>query len=288
LPLTENNYEYAKKRLFALLGSRLMTTKANLRQDYEEVFKKWEKLGYIERAIDTNPTRPNTWHWAHFPIMKEQKETSKIKPVFDGAAKVKGECINDHIQTGPTVINELVAVVHRFRQYDYAVTGDIKEMLLQVRVPPEEREYLRFLWYEAGKVVIYWNRVHLFGKCDSPCVAMAAIFLQALKHKDKFSEAFETISKASLVDDMADSRPTKKHMEDLVTQLIGFFPLCAMEIRKFISNSYHVMRDLKSDLRIKDLQDDELLKDIFEGKVEPSKVKVLRFVMELCGGHFRL
>jgi hypothetical protein len=41
LPLTENNYEYAKKRLFALLGSKLMTTKANLLQDYEEVFKKW-------------------------------------------------------------------------------------------------------------------------------------------------------------------------------------------------------------------------------------------------------
>jgi hypothetical protein len=93
---------------------------------------------------------------------------------------------------------------------------------------------------------------------------MAAIFLQALKHKDKFPEAFETIAKASLVDNMTDSRPTKKHMEDLVTQLIGFFPLCPMEIRKFISNSHHIMKDLKSDLRIKDLQNDELYKMLQE------------------------
>jgi hypothetical protein len=47
-------------------------------------------------------------------------------------------------------MNELVAVVHRFRQYDHAVTGDVKEMFLQVRVPNEERDYLRFLWCEEG------------------------------------------------------------------------------------------------------------------------------------------
>jgi hypothetical protein len=52
-------------------------------------------------------------------------------------------------------------------------------------------------------------QVHLFGKGDSPCVAMAAIFLQALKHRETFPEAFQTIAKASLVDDMADSRPTQ-------------------------------------------------------------------------------
>jgi hypothetical protein len=121
--------------------------------------------------------------------------------VFDGAAKFQGVCINDYIRTGPSVMNELVAVVHRFRQYNHAVMGDVKEMFLQVRVPNEERDYLRFLWYEEGRIVIYRYKVHLFGKCDSPCVSMAAIFLQTLKYKDKFPEAFETIAKASLVDE---------------------------------------------------------------------------------------
>jgi hypothetical protein len=60
---------------------------------------------------------------------------------------------------------------------------------------------------------------------------MAAIFLQALKYKDKFPEAFETIAKASLVDDMADSRPKKEGMQELIKQLIKFFPSCAMKIR---------------------------------------------------------
>jgi hypothetical protein len=148
-------------------------------------------------------------------------------------------------------------------------------MFLQVRVPNEERDYLRFLWYEEGRVVIYRYKVHLFGKCDSPCVLITAIFLQALKYKDKFPEAFETIAKASLVDNMADSRPKKEGMQELIKQLIEFFPRCAMEIQKFIGNTYDLMKELKLELRITDLQDDKTLGEIFEGIKKPTKVKVL-------------
>jgi hypothetical protein len=84
---------------------------------------------------------------------------------------------------------------------------------LQVRVPLLEKDYLQFLWYKNDAVIIYTYRVHLFGKCDSPCVSMAAIFLQALNHKAKLPEAFETIAKASLVDDMADVFEAKQSMK---------------------------------------------------------------------------
>jgi hypothetical protein len=39
-------------------------------------------------------------------------------------------------------------------------TGDIKEMFLQVRVPPSEKDYLRFLWYENDAVVPVLNVRH--------------------------------------------------------------------------------------------------------------------------------
>jgi hypothetical protein len=61
-PLTPSNYEYAKVRLFSLLGSKLMTCNETLLRDYEQVFLKWEKLGYIERVEDNNPTKRNMWY----------------------------------------------------------------------------------------------------------------------------------------------------------------------------------------------------------------------------------
>jgi hypothetical protein len=64
-----------------------MTTNPALINDYHQVFKKREASGNIEKIVDTNPARVNLWYWAHFPIVKEEKETTKIRPVFDGAAK---------------------------------------------------------------------------------------------------------------------------------------------------------------------------------------------------------
>jgi hypothetical protein len=69
----ENNYKYAKTRLFSLLGSKVMTSSTTLLNDYEQVIKKWEASGYIEKVQDENPMRPNVWYWAHFPILKEEK-----------------------------------------------------------------------------------------------------------------------------------------------------------------------------------------------------------------------
>jgi hypothetical protein len=113
-----NNYEYAKNRLFLLLGSKCITSNDKLLKDYGEVIEKWEESVYIEKVVDPNLTRLNLWYWAHFSVIKSEKESTKIRLVFDGAAKFRGICINDYIMTGPSVMNKLVAVVNRFQQYD--------------------------------------------------------------------------------------------------------------------------------------------------------------------------
>jgi hypothetical protein len=79
--------------------------------------------------------------------------------------------------------HKLVTVMHHFRKYDYAMTGDIKEMFLQVVVPEEDRDYLRILIYKEDQLLIYRWKVHLFGKTYSLCVAMMAVFTQILKEQ---------------------------------------------------------------------------------------------------------
>jgi hypothetical protein len=104
--------------------------------------EKWEQAGYIEQILDPSPRRSRVWYAPHFPVVRMQKETTKIRPVFDCAAKVKGLCLNDFLTKGPQVMNELLTVMHYFRQYDIAMTGDIKEMFLQVLVEQEDRDFL--------------------------------------------------------------------------------------------------------------------------------------------------
>jgi hypothetical protein len=209
-------------------------------------------------------------------VLRMQKETTKIRPVFDCAAKTKGVCLNDFLTQGPQVMNELVSVMHYFRRYDIAMTGDIAEMFLQVQVAEEDRDYLRFLIFREEQLLIYRWRVHLFGKTDSPCIAMVAVFTQILKQKDMYPEAYKTITTASLVDDMADSRPTTQQTEVLINELSDFFPNhCAMHRRKFVVNDKKLMLKIPNDDRIEALKEDTVVEEIFSGNREQPSVKIL-------------
>jgi hypothetical protein len=213
---------------------------------------------------------------ATLPVLRMQKETTKIRPVFDCGAKTKGVCQKDFLTQGPQVMNELVSVMHYFRRYDVAMTGDIAEMFLQVHVPEEDKDYLRFPIFREDQLLIYRWRGHLFGKTDSPCIAMMAVFTQILIQKDVYPEAYKTITTASLVDDMADSRPTTQQIEVLINELSDFFPkYCAMYIRKFVVNDKELMLKIPNDDRIQALKEDKVVEDIFSEKLEQPSVKIL-------------
>jgi hypothetical protein len=236
-PTLKNNFKLAKKILFSLLSSKLITTTSNLLDDYNAIFKKWEKANYIEQINNPYPHRQGMWYSPHFPVVRMHKETTKIRPVFDCAAKYQGLSLNDCLMQGPQVMNELVTVLHHFRNFDVAMTGDIAEMFLQAQVPQQEIDKLRSLLYVEGQLQVYrWN-VHLFGKTDRPFIAMMAVFTTIMENKNLYPEAFAIITTASLVNDMADSRPSTQQVKVLIDQLSEFFPKhCSMHIRKYVAN----------------------------------------------------
>jgi hypothetical protein len=140
-PNIPNNYTMCKNRLISLLSYKLITTTTQLLGDYHAIFQKWEDKGYIEQVLDPYRGRQGVWYAPHFPVLRMQKETTKIRPVFDCAAETKGVCENDFLTQGPQVMNELGSVMHYFRRYDIAMTGDIAEMFLQVQVAEEDKDY---------------------------------------------------------------------------------------------------------------------------------------------------
>ncbi|ROT78831.1 hypothetical protein C7M84_002458 [Penaeus vannamei] len=102
----------------------------------------------------------------------------KVRVVYDLKAKFNGTSLNDHLLQGPDLTNPLIGVLMRFRHGHYAVTADIEEMFYQVKVPLEDRDVFRFLWWSDGDinkpVSDYRMNVHVFGARSSPsCVNYA-------------------------------------------------------------------------------------------------------------------
>ena len=88
----------------------------------------------------------------------------KVRRVLNGAAKFQGQSLNNELLTGPDLLQSLIHILFRFREYPHAVSADFEGMFLKVGVIPEDRPSLRFLWPEdpASENDVYQNVRHIF------------------------------------------------------------------------------------------------------------------------------
>jgi hypothetical protein len=117
-----------------------------------------------------------------------------------------GISLNSLLLQGPDLANNLLGVLMRFRLEKVPLLGDIESMFYQVKVPPKDRNFLRFLWWPNGnyntKTEVYRMTVHLFGATSSPSVCNFALKRIAKEYGRQYDkQASETIQKNMYVDD---------------------------------------------------------------------------------------
>ena len=67
-----------------------------------------------------------------------------MRRVLNDAAKFHGFLLNNALLTGPDLLQSLIHIIFRFRQYPNAVSADIEGMFLQVEVIPKHQPFIRF------------------------------------------------------------------------------------------------------------------------------------------------
>jgi len=239
------NFEYAKKRLSCTL--KRLEKNSNAKEAYENIFEDYEKKGFI-RALKQNEQL--SWFIPHFPVIRPEKETTKVRAVFDASARINGFSLNDMLETGPKLYNELWDILLRFRRFEHALICDIKEMYLQVQVNEADRKFLNFLWFKNGSLTPFqFNRLP-FGLNCSPFLAQLIIQEHARKNVKLFSEAAESILQSTYMDDTLDSVTTVEKGKKLIDQLRSLLATAGMEPKKWGSNSKELLKHLPDDLKV--------------------------------------
>ena len=139
-----DNYEAALRRLTATEKS--ISKDPEKASVYEDVL-----MGYVTKGHARKLTREEartrtskTWFLPHHGVSNPNKK--KLRVVFDAAAPFQGTSLNDHLLTGPDLLQSLVGILLRFREERVAIMADITEMFHQVGVRPEDQPALTFLW----------------------------------------------------------------------------------------------------------------------------------------------
>lgn len=260
-----NNKKTAQKRIESLKTKfvRDPTYFAKYSEFVEDLFKK----GYAEPAISSTGDLEECgkWYMPHHGVFHPQKP-EKLRVVFDCASKYKGSSLNDHLLQGPDLANSLVEVLTRFRYGTVAFVADIESMFYQVKVPPKDREFLRFLWFPDGNLnkEPYECRmtVHVFGASSSPSCANFALRKTAEDYgKEHMSESRETVLKNFYVDDCLKSVPN----EDMASRIAhDVKELCSkggFNLTKYISNSRNLLQSFPLECQSKKVRELDLCRD---------------------------
>ena len=148
----------------------ILQRRPEVARKYNEVLSSQRKDTSEKGTPEESMVRPK-WFLPHFPVICEDKATTKFKSVFDSAAKFKGHSLNDMMHAGPKLQNDLVGILICFRPESVALVGDICEMFLQLGLAEKDRPYHCILWcsFETFRPVdVYEFLRFIFGDKASP------------------------------------------------------------------------------------------------------------------------
>ncbi|XP_052431710.1 uncharacterized protein LOC127972320 [Carassius gibelio] len=174
--------------------------------------------------------------------------------------------LNSQLLQGPNLTNTLIGVLTRFREEPIAMMADVESMFYQVRVPEEDADLLRFLWWPEGNlnapIEEFRMMVHLFGATSSPSCASYALKRTAEDRKEVASpKAVETVIHNFYVDDCLKSVSTEQEAIDLASDVRKLCAEGGFCLTKWVSNSRKVLLSIPEDQRASGIKDLDLDQD---------------------------
>ncbi|KAK7929669.1 hypothetical protein WMY93_006064 [Mugilogobius chulae] len=252
-----NNLAVAKQRIQSL--KKRFVHNQQFHQEYVKYMKNIVASNYAERVPEdqVNKSDGRVWYIPHHGVYHPRKGALRV--VFDCGATFKGVSLNDELLQGPNLTSTLLGVLMRFRQQPIGFMGDIQAMYHQVRVPEEDRDFLRFLWWPNGDTsqepVPYRMTVHLFGAISSPSCAAYALKRTAQENESEFpAMVIETLQQNFYVDDCLKSAATETEAIHLIHDLIALCGKGGFVLEKWISNSRVVLQAISKEQRAKELK----------------------------------
>ena len=233
-----DNEKLARKRLCNL--NHKLSGNPDLKARYDGVFQQMLDSGVIEKVPleEIECSRPK-FYMPHRPVVREDKLTTKVRPVFDASARGYNQVsLNDCMEVGPCLLSNLTEILVRFRRWPVAVTADIEKAFHQISILEEDRDVHRFLWQPDDDVMtMRFTRVP-FGNCCSPFLLNATI----QHHLSSFppSPAVNELQDNLYVDDFLSGADSEAESGALIRDSISIMDEAGMSLSKWCSNSSSV------------------------------------------------
>lgn len=129
----------------------------------------------------------------------------------------------------------------RFRSYKIGLTTDIEKAFHQIEVKVEDRDMLRFLWWddvfsENPKIQQYRFRCLVFGLTPSPAILNGVIQHHLNTHREKSPDVVKIFATLLYVDDFLGGSASEEEGLELYQQAIKIMKSSGFNLRKWTPN----------------------------------------------------
>ena len=244
-----DHYQIALRRLQSL-HANLLEKNVLLKEEYYNVFQQYEEENIIEKVYDSGV--PGKVHYLpHRPVVRTDKATTKVRPVFDASAHERGgKSLNDYLHTGPSLLCQIVDIIIRVCFKKIVVIADIRQAFLNVEIWDEHKDLLRFLLLDkdCSNVQAYRFNRGCFGVNCLPFILCATI----MHHMDEMKK--REVGSIPLIDQFLrdlymDDETTAVNSVEEGKEFYDFarkaMEEAGLDLRKWDSNSEELRRYMK-------------------------------------------
>ena len=247
--LLADNYTNCEEQMKNL--SKNLSKNEKLLQDYSDIFKEQPAYKIIEKISEDESKEINgigTVHYLpHRSVIKEERETTKVRIVFDASSKTTGSSLNEFLFSGPSITEALFSILLHFRVDRIAMVADIEKAFLQIAVTEKHRNFIRFLWYNDVQNINYNNiliaKLTPYHICHVLFGVTLSLFILSdtlqkyitYKHADPYFT--EKLLKSLHVDDLDTGANSNQEGYCFYAKAKNVLSQASFKLRKFQSNS---------------------------------------------------
>ena len=289
-PLIEDHYELSLKRLNQLKCKLDKTP--GLLKEYDDVIKQQMVANVVER-VESSGEIGEVTYIPHRAVIRNDKQSTKLRVVYDCSAKSRGPSLNECLYKGPSLNPLLYDVLLRFRVYNIAITADIEKAYLKISVAPKDRDYLRFLWYENiqennfNVVKCRFTRV-IFGATSSQFLLNGTVDTHVSKYEKVDPVLANKLRRHFYVDDLNSGVNNFDEGVELYKKVKFWFYEASFNVRKWRTSDIKLREFITSkekvnDVNIKDeltICDEKVLGIVWREREDNLIIDLRDYVME--------
>ncbi|XP_063363566.1 uncharacterized protein LOC134652324 [Cydia amplana] len=246
-----NSYPIAMRRFLNL--EKKLDKNPNVKEQYRDFLQEYADLGHM-----TEVKRPSFGcYLPHHCVIREQKETTKLRVVYDASASTSsGKSLNDIQAVGPVVQSDLLSILLRFRTNRFVLTADIEKMYRQVSLSEQQRHLQLILWRDQADqpVKIFQLNTVTYGMASAPFITTRCLKQLALECQDEVTS--NVIKNDFYIDDLNTGSSTVEELKYIYENVVKVLNSACFPLRKFRTNCPQILEDQSGSTNCLDFNND--------------------------------